>query len=91
MPINRVTVTVSLFSVLQNPDLTVTCTGIRALPQFPNQSFANFTNLAVLHYRGALKELPDNDPTVNIPTSKLPLKETDLHVGSTRSFSSFLC
>jgi len=59
--------------------------GIRALPNFSNQNYANFTNLAILRYAGGLIEDPTYDPTVNIPTSRLPLHETDLHVGFTES------
>jgi hypothetical protein len=56
------------------------CAGIRALPNIVNQKFTGFTNLAILRYLGAPIEDPKNDPTVNIPTSVLPLNETDLHV-----------
>jgi hypothetical protein len=59
------------------------CAGIRALPSFPNQNFAGFTNLAILRYAEAPIQDPTNDPTVDIPISQLPLKETDLHVGAT--------
>jgi hypothetical protein len=89
MLISGITITVNLFAVLLNPDLTVTCVGIRALPSFPKQSFASFTNLAVLRYVGALLQDPTNDPTTDIPTSQLPLKETDLHVGYTLIFSNY--
>ncbi|KAH9963699.1 laccase [Lactifluus volemus] len=59
---------------------------IRALPdmmmmmnQMMNQSFTDFTNLAILRYVGASPQSPSNDPTVNIPMSMLPLNEKDLH------------
>jgi hypothetical protein len=61
-------------------DLTLTCTGIRALPNIVNQKFTGFTNVAILRYFGALPRDPNSDASVNIPTSVLPLKETDLHV-----------
>ncbi|KAH9963708.1 multicopper oxidase-domain-containing protein [Lactifluus volemus] len=53
---------------------------IRALPNLNNgdQGFTDFTNLAILHYRGAPLSPPNNDPT-NIPLSVQPLLETDLH------------
>jgi hypothetical protein len=49
------------------------------VPNIGNTSFTNLANLAILSYAGAD---PDNttDPTVNIPTSVLPLNETGLHV-----------
>jgi hypothetical protein len=53
--------------------------GIRSLP--PNgRNYSNLNNLAVLHYAGAPEENPTSDPTVNIPASKTPLVETNLHV-----------
>ncbi|KAI0246641.1 laccase T2 copper depleted [Lactifluus subvellereus] len=54
---------------------------IRARPNFEDKNYTGFTNLAILHYRGAPIQDPTkmNDPTVNIPKSVLPLKETDLH------------
>jgi hypothetical protein len=48
--------------------------------QMMNQSFTDFTNLAILRYVGASPQSPSNDPTVNIPMSMLPLNEKDLHV-----------
>ena len=85
MPTNELAITVRLVSKLpsQVPDSTVTCTGIRALPfgSFDPQTFAGFTNVAILRYRGALLRNPTPDPNANIPQSVLPLKETDLHVG----------
>ena len=58
----------------------LSCIGIRAVPSFGNQGFTNFTNLAILRYEGAPPSYPP-DPTQNIPSSVLPLNETDLHVG----------
>ncbi|KAI0246638.1 laccase 2 precursor [Lactifluus subvellereus] len=52
---------------------------IRALPNVGIESYTGFANLAILRYLGALPLNPRNDPTVNIPKSVLPLKETDLH------------
>ncbi|KAI9511060.1 laccase 2 precursor [Russula earlei] len=53
---------------------------IRALPtHFENQTFAGFTNVAILRYLGARIQNPPSDPNTNIPPSALPLKETDLH------------
>ena len=57
-----------------------THTGIRAVPNLGNQGFAGGTNLAILRYAGASAGDPTPDPTINIPQSRLPLKETDLHV-----------
>ena len=57
-----------------------THTGIRAVSNLGNQGFAGGTNLAILRYAGASARDPTPDPTINIPQSRLPLKETDLHV-----------
>ena len=54
-------------------------TGIRSLP--PDLDFSNFTNLAVLRYAGAPKRNPTVDP-MNSLVSKIPLIETNLHVGA---------
>ncbi|KAH8993137.1 laccase [Lactarius akahatsu] len=56
-------------------------TGIRALPQAAGRSlnFSNFNNVAILRYKGAHIENPTNDSAVNVPTSQLPLVETNLH------------
>jgi hypothetical protein len=54
--------------------------GMRSLPIFPGQNFSNLNNLAVLHYAGAPSGNPTSDPTVNIPVSRTPLVETNLHV-----------
>ena len=43
-------------------------------------NFSDFNNLAVLQYEGAECDEPYQDPTVDVPTSKLPLVETNLHV-----------
>ncbi|KAH9979129.1 laccase [Russula compacta] len=55
---------------------------IRALPNFGNQNYSGFTNLAILRYL----EAPPHDPPTNLvtnpPQSHLPLRETDLHPGS---------
>ncbi|KAH9963956.1 laccase [Lactifluus volemus] len=45
----------------------------------PAINFTEFTNLAVLHYKGANDSNPVVDPTVNIPNCTLPLVETNLH------------
>jgi hypothetical protein len=37
-------------------------------------------NVAILKYKGAECEEPSKDPWVNVPVSKLPLVETNLHV-----------
>ncbi|KAI0276852.1 laccase 14 [Russula aff. rugulosa BPL654] len=55
---------------------------IRALPISalePDPNFNNLTNLAILRYLGAFPINPLIDPTVNIPVSKSPLIETNLH------------
>ena len=59
--------------------------GIRALPNtavrnFTNVDYANLNNLAILNYAGAPVANATADPTVNVPVSKLPLVETNLHV-----------
>jgi hypothetical protein len=56
------------------------CAGIRALPSMVNLDYRNVTNVAILRYDGAPVVDPANDPNMNIPMSKLPLNETDLHV-----------
>ncbi|KAF8125556.1 yellow laccase [Mycena galopus ATCC 62051] len=52
---------------------------IRAAPQLPgsNQGFVNATNSAILRYAGAKVAQPNN--STNVPTSVLPLVETNLH------------
>ncbi|KAI9450887.1 laccase [Lactarius psammicola] len=52
---------------------------IRAVPNVGNKNFTNLINLAILRYQGAPLIKPSVDPTKNIPSSVLPLKETDLH------------
>ncbi|KAI0294017.1 laccase T2 copper depleted [Multifurca ochricompacta] len=52
---------------------------IRALSNLLDKSYANFTNVAILRYFGAFPINPSPDPNVNIPTSVLPLVETNLH------------
>ncbi|KAH9074384.1 laccase [Lactarius deliciosus] len=64
------------YSVILNANQPVANYWIRSLP--PGRDFSNLNNLAILSYAGA----PANqtvDPTVNIPVSKLPLVETNLH------------
>ena len=79
MPTNQLEITVCyLYWQFSDPNLTRA--GIRALPNIVNQNFTGSTNLAILRYLGAPPRDPKNDPTVNIPTSVLPLNETDLHV-----------
>jgi len=55
--------------------------GIRALPNLgdPDPTYTNFTNVAILHYLGAPNRNPSNDSNVNVPGSRLPLVETNLH------------
>jgi hypothetical protein len=57
-------------------------TGIRALPQVSTRllDFSDHTNVAILRYSGAPIADPSADSNVNIPVSKLPLVETNLHV-----------
>ncbi|KAH9008534.1 laccase 3, partial [Lactarius hengduanensis] len=57
-------------------------TGIRSLPNVPGRNFSDFNNLAILRYAGASHANPTDDPTVNVPVSKLPLVETNLHPGN---------
>ena len=56
--------------------------GIRSLPSVTGRNFnySDLNNLAVLHYAGASSGNPTSDPTVNIPVSRSPLVETNLHV-----------
>ena len=90
MPTNLLAITVQSHDSLNFPDLTLTCAGIRVLPNVGIESYTGFANLAILRYLGALPQNPKNNPTVNIPKSVLPLKETDLHVGYT-SLLSHIC
>ena len=46
--------------------------------------------MAVLHYEEAPNTNPPEDPSVNIPVSKLPLVETNLHVSRKVSLSGLL-
>jgi hypothetical protein len=46
--------------------------------------------VAVLHYEQAPNTNPPEDPSVNIPVRKLPLIETNLHVGRKVSLSDLL-
>ncbi|KAH9963711.1 laccase [Lactifluus volemus] len=67
------------YSAVLNANQPVDNYWIRALPNAEDQSFNNSTNLAILRYEGSPIEGPKNDPTVDIPSSVLPLHETDLH------------
>ncbi|KAH9959972.1 laccase [Russula dissimulans] len=67
------------YSVVLDANQPVDNYWIRALPNIGDQTYDNLTNLAILRYAGALIQDPSNDPTENIPTSVLPLNETDLH------------
>ncbi|KAI0288660.1 laccase [Multifurca ochricompacta] len=52
---------------------------IRALPNLSDGDYADFTNVAILRYLEAPIEDPLSDPNVNVPTSLVPLVETNLH------------
>ena len=83
MPTSELTITVEFFVNLpiENvSNLILTHAGMRAVPNIGNQGFVGGTNLAILRYAGASARDPTSDPTINIPQSVLPLKETDLHV-----------
>ncbi|KAI9511059.1 laccase [Russula earlei] len=68
------------YSVVLNANQPVGNYWIRALPtHFENQTFAGFTNVAILRYLGSRIQNPPSDPNRNIPQSVLPLKETNLH------------
>jgi len=82
-PTRQLAITVGFFAIfpIENVSNPIsTHTGIRAVPNLGNQGFAGGTNSAILRYRGAPLGGPRTGPTVNIPQSLLPLKETDLHV-----------
>ena len=68
-------------------------TGIRALPVSGTaqpRDFSNFTNVAILYYDGSdHHQYPSDDSNVGVPTNRLPLVETNLHVS--RSFLSISC
>ncbi|KAH9953172.1 laccase [Russula dissimulans] len=65
------------YSIVVNANQPVANYWIRALP--PGLDFSNLNNLAILRYQGAPNADPTDDPTVNIPVSKFPLVETNLH------------
>ncbi|KAI9433619.1 laccase [Lactarius psammicola] len=67
------------YSVVVKADQPVGNYWIRCLPNVPGRNFSDLNNLAVLRYAGAAKANPTVDPTVNVPVSKLPLVETNLH------------
>ncbi|KAI0290163.1 laccase T2 copper depleted [Russula brevipes] len=67
------------YSVVLNANQPIGNYWIRALPNIGNQTYQGFTNVAILRYLGALPQNPTADPNVTIPTSVLPLNETDLH------------
>jgi len=69
------------YSVVVNASQPVGNYWIRALPNSANRTFdfSDFNNVAVLHYDGAPYADPPVDPAVNVPVSKLPLVETNLH------------
>ncbi|KAI0297792.1 laccase [Multifurca ochricompacta] len=67
------------YSVVLTADQAVDNYWIRALPNLSDKGYAGFTNVAILRYLGALIQDPLSDPNVNIPTSLLPLVETNLH------------
>ncbi|KAH9048020.1 laccase 3 [Lactarius deliciosus] len=67
------------YSVVLNANQPIDNYWIRAVPNVgASQDFTGLTNLAILRYLGAPPVDP-SDPTTNIPSSILPLKETDLH------------
>ncbi|KAI0276850.1 laccase [Russula aff. rugulosa BPL654] len=70
------------YSVVVDANQAVDSYWIRSLPDAETGlfNFSDFNNLAVLQYEGAECDEPYQDPTVDVPTSKLPLVETNLHV-----------
>ncbi|KAI0246644.1 laccase 2 precursor [Lactifluus subvellereus] len=66
------------YSAVLNANQPVNNYWIRALPDVAGQDYTNLTNLAILRYTGASDGDPPIHPTKNIPTSVLPLRETDL-------------
>ncbi|KAI9459879.1 laccase [Lactarius psammicola] len=69
------------YSVVLKADQPIGNYWIRALPRVAGRilDFSNFTNVAILRYDGAPRQNPSNDSAVNVPTSQLPLVETNLH------------
>ncbi|KAF8474377.1 laccase [Russula ochroleuca] len=69
------------YSVVVTANQPVANYWIRALPEPTSglYNFSDFNNVAVLHYEGAENGDPSVDPSVNVPQSKLPLVETNLH------------
>ncbi|KAF8492202.1 laccase [Russula emetica] len=73
------------YSVVLHANRPVSNYWIRALPNFEGQSYAGYTNVAVLRYFQAPPITPlfflFNDPEKNRPLSRNPLIETNLHPG----------
>ncbi|KAH9953170.1 laccase [Russula dissimulans] len=69
------------YSVVVNANQPVGNYWIRSIGQsaIVTTNFSDFNSVAVLHYEGAQGQEPPVDPTVNVPVSKLPLVETNLH------------
>jgi iron transport multicopper oxidase len=65
------------YSFVLNANKPVGNYWIRSLPTGLN--FTDLNNLAILNYAGVPAANPTVDPTVNVPVSKLPLVETNLH------------
>ena len=84
LPTSRSAITVTHFSLCPEFLNLTSFPGIRALPNLgnPDQTYANSTNVAILHYVGALGQTPSTDSNENVPESRLPLVETNLHVGT---------
>ncbi|KAH9971059.1 laccase [Russula compacta] len=59
------------YSVVLEANQPVDNYWIRALPNTGNQTYDDFTNLAILRYVGAPIRDPTSDPTTNIPESPL--------------------
>ncbi|KAF8263780.1 laccase [Lactarius quietus] len=67
------------YSLILNANQPVANYWIRSLPDAAGRNFTDLNNLAVLRYAGAPDAHPTEDPTVDIPVSKLPLVETNMH------------
>jgi iron transport multicopper oxidase len=67
------------YSVVLNANQPVGNYWIRALPVAAGRNFSDSNNVAILRYEGAPIQDPTSDANVGVPTSQLPLVETNLH------------
>ncbi|KAI0252554.1 laccase [Lactifluus subvellereus] len=72
------------YSVVVTANQPITNYWLRALPKTAGGGISGFKggiDAAVFHYKGAPNANPTTDSAVNVPVSKIPLIETNLHPG----------